>query len=87
MNNIDKKLILDILLFILCLICVVTGVVLDFQILPKGTGERHIYRKIHTYSGYIMIVAIAIHIYWNRVWIGILQKKLLINKIGNQHEG
>ena len=77
MNRMKKNFTLDTILLILGLVCLVTGVVLDFQIVPRHTEARHLYRDIHTYIGYAMYVGLVIHIAWHKAWIQTAARKLL----------
>ena len=54
-----KIFILDVILLVLGLVCLVTGIVLDFQLVPRHTEARHLYRDIHIYSGYAMYVGLV----------------------------
>lgn len=72
-----KKFTLDLLLLIAGLVCLITGVILDFQLVPRHTEARHLYRDIHTYSGYIMTAGLVLHILWHRDWIKAVGSKLL----------
>jgi len=61
---------LDILLFISGLICISTGIFLDFHLLAISDFEfLYTLRKIHIYSGYFLAVGIVIHIAWHCNWI------------------
>lgn len=72
-----KNLILDVLLLVLGLVCLVTGIVLDFQMVPRHTEARHLYRDVHVYIGYAMYVGLVIHIAWHKAWIKSVVSKLL----------
>ncbi len=76
---------LDVLLFLSGAICIVTGICLDFHLLPQGDfGIRRIVKDIHVYSGYIMAVGIIFHIAWHSGWIKSVTKQLFFK--GN-HKG
>lgn len=65
----NKNFKLDILLFVSGLICIVTGIILDFHLVPGGKEFRHIFKNVHIYSGYIMAVGIIFHIAWHKNFI------------------
>lgn len=60
---------LDVILFVSALICIVTGIMLDFHLIEGGREARKIYRLVHTYSGYVMAVGLLIHLAWHVDWI------------------
>lgn len=65
-----KNLGLDVVLFISGLTCIVTGIMLDFNLMPQGDfGIRHTVKNFHTYSGYVMAVGLIFHIVWHGGWI------------------
>ena len=68
---------LDVILLISGLICIVTGICLDFHLLPRGDMDilRQM-RHIHIYSGYVMAVGIIFHIAWHGGWIKNSAKKI-----------
>ena len=70
-----KNFYLDLILFLSGLICIVTGIFLDFHLVPGGKENRFIFRTIHTYSGYVMAVGIFFHIAWHFDWIKNSTKK------------
>lgn len=72
-----KKFILDVILLVLGLVCLVTGIVLDFQLVPRHTEARHLCRDIHIYIGYAMYVGLVIHIVWHKAWIKAVVSKLI----------
>ena len=65
------------ILFLSGLICIVTGIILDFHLVEGGREARKIYRLVHTYSGYVMAVGILIHLIWHADWIKGATKKIL----------
>ena len=71
-----KNFYLDLILFLSGLICIVTGIFLDFHLVPGGKEVRHVVRLVHTYSGYIMAVGIIFHIFWHFDWIKNSVKKI-----------
>lgn len=64
-----KNFAVDLIIFISGIICIVTGIILDFHFVKHGTEIRHIVRNFHTYSGYIMTVGLIFHIFWHMNWI------------------
>ena len=64
-----KNFCLDVLLLISGLICIFTGVVLDFHLVPGGKEFRHVFRSVHTYSGYVWAIGLLFHIAWHMSWI------------------
>lgn len=73
---VKKNYFLDWLLFICILACLITGVLLDFHLIPGGREGRRIYREIHRYSGYIMAAGILLHILWHKAWIAMATRRL-----------
>jgi len=58
-----KNFYLDLLLFVSGLLCIVTGIVLDFHLfagLGGGRALKGIITNIHTYSGYVMMVGLGL---------------------------
>ena len=70
-----KNFLLDVVLFISGILCIVTGILMDFHIVPGGWETRHLVRLIHTYSGYVMAIGIIFHIAWHVSWIKATIKK------------
>lgn len=61
---------LDVVLLISGAICIGTGIMLDFHLMPQGDfGIRHTVRNVHIYSGYVMAVGVVMHIIWHGGWI------------------
>ena len=60
---------LDVILFLSGLICIVTGIILDFHLIEGGREVRRVYKLVHTYSGYVMAVGLLIHLVWHAAWI------------------
>lgn len=58
------------------LICIVTGIILDFHLVEGGREARRVYKLAHTYSGYVMAVGILIHLAWHAGWIKSAAKKI-----------
>lgn len=73
-----KNFYLDLLLFVSGVICIATGIVLDFHLFGgfgNGRALKGIISDIHTYSGYIMMVGLIFHIIWHWKWIKAVAKK------------
>ena len=71
---------LDILLFISGLICISTGIILDFHLVTiTDFTILHKLRTIHIYSGYCLSVGIVIHIAWHCNWIKAAAKQLFFS--------
>ena len=70
-----KNFSLDMILFVAALICIVTGIMLDFHLIPGGREAHKIYKDIHIYSGYIMAVGLIFHIAWHKDWVKAAAKK------------
>ena len=72
-----KNFYLDVVLFLSGLICIATGIMLDFHLLPAGDfGVLRTIRNFHIYSGYIMAVGIIFHIVWHGGWIKSASKQI-----------
>ncbi|MBR2519926.1 MAG: DUF4405 domain-containing protein [Selenomonadaceae bacterium] len=67
---------LDVILFVSGIICIVTGIILDFHLVEGGREVRRVYRLVHTYSGYVMAVGILIHLAWHVDWIKNAARKI-----------
>lgn len=72
-----KNFYLDAVLFVSCLICVATGLVLDFHLFSGGRGVKMLLRDIHTWSGYIMGAGFLLHVVWHTGWIKAAAKQVL----------
>ena len=70
-----KNFTLDTILLISGLICIITGVMLDFRLIPDGREYHQIYKNIHVYSGYVMAVGLIFHILWHKDWIKSASRK------------
>ena len=68
---------LDVLLFVSGLICIVTGIMLDFHLIPGGREVIRPFRTVHIYSGYVMAIGLIFHIAWHMIWIKNSAKKFL----------
>lgn len=64
-----KNYFLDWLLFICILACLITGILLDFHLIPGGREGRAPFRNVHRYSGYLMAFGVLLHILWHKSWI------------------
>ena len=70
---------LDVALFFSGITCIVTGVMLDFHLMPSGDfGTRHLVRNVHIYSGYIMAVALIFHVAWHGSWLKAAAKQIFV---------
>jgi cytochrome b561 len=78
-----KNYFLDWLLFLCILACLVTGILLDFHLIPGGREGRAPFRNIHRYSGYLMAVAILLHLLWHRAWIAMTTRSIFKSKNEN----
>ena len=81
--NLKKIFMMDLLIFISGLICIVTGIILDFHLLGNSREARMLCKDIHTYSGYIMSVGLIFHIAWHTSWIKSATKSLLFKNNRN----
>ena len=61
-NEMKKNFYLDVVIFIACLICLITGLMLDFHLIAGGREVRHYWREIHTYIGYAMEAGVLLNI-------------------------
>lgn len=71
-----KNFYLDLLLFISGLICIVTGIIIDFHLFTGGKAVKMLLTDIHTYSGYIMSIALIFHLIWHWKWVQAVSKQL-----------
>ena len=71
---------LDVVLFISALICIVTGLLMDFHVVPGGREVRYFVRQAHIYAGYVMAIGIVIHIFWHAGWLKSASKNIFRNK-------
>ena len=67
-------------MFISGLICIITGIMLDFHLIPGGRAAHKIYRDFHIYSGYIMAVLILVHMVLHSKWISNSFKKVILKR-------
>lgn len=75
-----KNFYLDVVIFIACLICLITGLMLDFHLIAGGREVRHYWREIHTYVGYAMAAGVLLHIIWHVKWIKAAAKQIFCKK-------
>ena len=71
---------LDVILFLSTLICIVTGILMDFRLVPGGREVRFLIRNFHIYSGYVMGIGIIFHIFWHGGWIKNAAKNIFVKK-------
>ena len=76
-----KNYILDIVLFISAVVCIVTGVMMDFHIGITGREMKMFITDWHIWSGYIMLLGILIHLFWHWGWIQNVTKLLFGSKV------
>lgn len=74
---VKKNFYLDMALFAACLICVGTGLVMDFHLFSGGREIKMLLRELHTWSGYIMGVGLLLHVAWHVRWIKAAAKQVL----------
>lgn len=73
----QKNFWLDVILFLSGLICIGTGLALDFHLMPAGDFDiRHTVREVHIYSGYVMAVGFILHIAWHWKWLKAAARQL-----------
>ena len=71
-----KNFTLDVILLVSALICFITGVMMDFHMIPGGKEMRRPFKLLHTYSGYVMAVGIILHLAWHTAWIKSSARKI-----------
>ncbi len=71
---------LDVILFLSALICIVTGILMDFRLISGGREVRFLIRNLHIYSGYVMGIGIIFHIFWHGAWIKNATKNIFVKK-------
>ena len=74
-TNMKKNFTLDTILLIMALICIITGILLDFHLIPGGKEARYPFKLAHIYSGYVMAIGLIFHIVWHKDWIKSVSKK------------
>ena len=75
-----KNFYLDVVLFVSALICIITGIMMDFRLVPGGREVRFLVRDAHIYSGYVMGLGIIVHIFWHGSWIKNAAKNIFVKK-------
>lgn len=75
-----KNFYLDVVLFVACLVCIVTGVVMDFHLVSGGREVKHFLKEIHTWAGYIMGAGFLLHVAWHIQWIKYAGRQVLGKK-------
>lgn len=79
-TEMKKNFYLDVVLFIACLTCIITGVVMDFHLFSGGREVKMQLRAVHLWAGYIMGVGFLLHIAWHTGWIKYAAKQVLGKK-------
>ena len=72
-----KNFVVDSILLITGVVVIVIGIMLDFHILSETREVRHFLGDIHKYVGYLMSVAILLHIAWHWTWLKNTCKRIL----------
>lgn len=67
---------LDVFMLVSGIICIATGIVMDFHIIPGGRAMKGAWRAAHIYSGYLMYIGLVFHLLWHREWIAGATKKI-----------
>lgn len=67
----------DVLLLLSGIICIFTGILMDFHAIPGGKVAKGMYKAVHTYSGYIMAAGLCVHIFFNKERLAVVVKKIL----------
>lgn len=75
-----KNFLLDVVLFISSLICIATGIVMDFHLISGGREIRFFIRQAHIYAGYVMAICAVIHLVWHVSWIKTAAKNIFLKK-------
>ncbi len=74
-----KNYFLDIVLFLTGLICIVTGIILDFHWFSGGREVKMLFTNIHIYTGYTMSIGLLFHLAWHMGWIRNVTKLVFRN--------
>lgn len=77
-----KNFVLDMLLVVSTLLCVGTGIVLDFHLFSGGRAAKMMFTEIHRWTGYLMAVFVVLHFAWHWSWVRFAAKSLLRKKQG-----
>lgn len=75
-----KNYYLDLVLLVSGLICIVTGVVIDFHLFSGGKPVKIILVDIHTYSGYVMLAGLVLHLKWHWRFIVQMTRQVFLKK-------
>ncbi len=75
MKKADKNNMINIILLIAGLICIITGIIIDFRLLRiRGLKD------IHIWSGYVMAIGMIIHVVYHKMWITNMLSRAGISK-------
>ena len=91
MNTSVVKLFIDVGLLISFLACAITGL-FKFTVLMRMLGltglifPLALMSDIHDWTGLILVILVAIHLWLNRRWIVTMTKKVLSGKTGETKE-
>ena len=75
-----KNYYVDLLLFISGVICIATGVIIDFHLFSGGKATKIMLTDWHIYSGYTMMAGLLLHLAWHWGWVKNVTKLLFGNK-------
>ena len=81
-----KNYILDRIFFIVVLICVATGLILDFHWFSGGREVKMLLTDWHRYTGYLMGIGLLLHLAWHIGWIRNVTKMLLQSPQGSEKQ-
>ena len=79
-----KNYILDVLLFISACLCILTGIILDFHLFTGGRNAKVLLTNWHSYSGYILLTGLFLHLAWHWGWLQGTTRRLWGNKAKNK---
>lgn len=71
-----KNFYLDILIFLFCLACVITGIQLDFHLF-QGREEKILFTGIHRWTGYLFGAGLLLHLVWHAKWVAVASKQCI----------
>jgi len=71
----DKSNMINMILLIAGLICIITGIIIDFRLLRIGG-----LKDIHIWAGYIMAMGMIIHVVYHKMWITNMLRRVGISK-------